>query len=464
MHAAQGGKILDIGKVVADARACFDSGRTRPLEWRIGQLEALDRMVRERQEDIHHALATDLGKPALEAYIAETSYVRGEIDLTKKKLRSWAKPERVWTTLTAQPGSSFIYREPLGVVLVIGPWNYPFQLVVAPLIGALAAGNTVVLKPSEVSAATSAMLARWIPEYLDRDAVRVVEGGVPETTALLAERFDHIFYTGNGGVGRIVMEAAAKHLTPVTLELGGKSPCIVDRDAALDVTARRIVFGKFYNAGQTCIAPDYVLCHEAVHDALVDRMKAALLEFFGPDPKKSPDYGRIINARHVKRLAPLIGSGRVAVGGEVDEAERYIAPTILTDVAPDSPVMADEIFGPVLPVLKVKNVDAAIAAVNARPKPLALYVFTESSDTHERVLSRTSSGGATVNHVWLHFAVHGLPFGGVGASGMGAYHGRASFETFSHRKGVLKKPTSIDPKIMYPPYDDAKVKWIKRLM
>jgi aldehyde dehydrogenase (NAD+) len=295
--------------------------------------------------------------------------------------------------------------------------------------------------------------------------MRVVEGGVAETTALLAERFDHIFYTGNGTVGRVVMEAAAKHLTPVTLELGGKSPCVVDQSTDLDVAARRIVWGKFYNAGQTCIAPDYVLAHEAIEDALLARLKQTVRDFYGDDPRTSPDYGRVVNVRHHRRLTALLpGSGEVVTGGGANEAERYLAPTILRDVPADAPVMAEEIFGPILPVLRVKDVDEAVAFVNARPKPLALYLFTKDGEVRRRVLERTSSGGALVNHISLHVGVPSLPFGGVGPSGMGAYHGKASFETFSHRKSVLVKPTWLDPRLLYPPYDETKKKWIRRLL
>jgi aldehyde dehydrogenase (NAD+) len=339
------------------------------------------------------------------------------------------------------------------------------QLVIGPVIGAIAAGNCVVIKPSEVAARSSAILAELVPKYLDPDAVRVVEGGVPETTALLAERFDHVFYTGNGTVGRIVMEAAAKHLTPVTLELGGKSPCYVDRDVDLDVTARRIAWGKWVNAGQTCVAPDYLLVHEAVADALVEKLRGTLRDFYGDDPKASPSYARIVNERHHRRLLALLGDGeRAVIGGEHDEKERYIAPTVLRDVRPDARVMGDEIFGPILPMLTVKGPDEAIAFVNARPKPLALYVFSRRREVADDVLARTSSGGACVNDCVTHLGVPELPFGGVGASGMGAYHGRASFETFSHKKSVLVKGTSIDPALRYPPYTDDKEKWARRLV
>ncbi|MCB9648702.1 MAG: aldehyde dehydrogenase family protein [Deltaproteobacteria bacterium] len=456
--------IAEIPGLVAAARATFESGRTRDLAWRKAQLDGVIRMIRENMDAIHAALAADVGKPDVEAYTAETSFSINDAELVKKKLDGWVRPQRVRTPIISQPGSSYVQREPLGVVLIIAPWNYPFQLAVAPLIGALAAGNTAVVKPSEVSPATSAILARLLPRYVDQDAVKVVLGGVPETTRLLEERFDHIFYTGNGAVGRIIMAAAAKHLTPVTLELGGKSPCIVDSEVELDVAVKRIALGKFYNCGQTCVAPDYVLAHKDVYEAFLTKLQAALREFFGPDAAKSPDYGRVVNARHHKRLMALLQGEKIVCGGEGDEAARYIAPTVLRDVEPDAAVMQEEIFGPILPVLKVESVDEAIRFINRRDKPLALYVFSTRRAVQEQVLAETSSGGATVNHVWMHLAVPGLPFGGVGPSGMGAYHGRHSFECFSHRKAVLRKPAGMDPPILYPPYDDTKKKWIKRIL
>ncbi len=458
----------DLGFVptlVADLRARFDSGHTRSAAWRSRQLEGLVRLLETEQDEIFAALSADLGKPELEAWAAEIAFVRIEAEAARKRLGTWMRPEKVKTPLISQPGKAMILREPLGVVLIIAPWNYPLQLALAPLVGAVAAGNAVVLKPSELAPATSAFLADALPRHLDPEAIRVVEGGVPETTALLEQKFDHIFYTGNGRVGRVVMRAAAEHLTPVTLELGGKSPCIVDRSADLRVAARRIVWGKFFNAGQTCVAPDYVLVHEAVEEALIEKMVEAVLAFFGEDPKLSPDFGRIVNDRHLQRLEALLRSGgRVAAGGVVDGEARYIAPTILREVDPGSALMEEEIFGPLLPVLSVPDVEAAIAFVNGRDKPLALYVFAEDRQVQQDVLDRTSSGGAVVNHVILHLSVPDLPFGGVGGSGMGAYHGKTSFETFSHRKGVLKKPTQFDPDLLYPPYTPFKMKWLRRLL
>lgn len=454
-----------IPPLVAELRATFDRGHTRPLAWRKGQLDAFRRMLAEQTDAICDALAEDLGKPRLEAWSAEVAALDKELRHIDKHLSAWVKPDKVGAPLVLQPGKARVYKDPLGVVLIISPWNYPFQLLMSPLLGAIAGGNCAVLKPSEVAPATSALIARLVPRYFDPSAIRVVEGAVPETTRLLEQRFDHIFYTGNGAVGRIVMTAAAKHLTPVTLELGGKSPTYVDRSADLDVTARRVMWAKLYNAGQTCVAPDYVLAHADIHDALIDKLAETVRAFHGPDPRQSPDYGRIVNARHHARLTGLLdGSGTVVIGAEGDPESRYLAPTILRDVPPDAPVMQDEIFGPILPVLKVGGVDEAIRFVNARPKPLAMYIFTADSAVRDAMLERTSAGGVVVNHLILHLVAPDLPFGGVGESGMGAYHGRASFDTFTHHKSVLIKPFAIDPPLLYPPYDDTKKKWLARLV
>ncbi|AOR36236.1 aldehyde dehydrogenase [Streptomyces fodineus] len=427
--------------IVARLRATFATGRTKPVEWRTGQLRRLRAMLTERGADLAAALHADLGKSGTEAYRTEIDFTVREIDHTLGHLTEWLRPEPA--PVPAHLGAdatAWTQYDPLGVVLVIAPWNYPAQLLLAPMVGALASGNAVVAKPSELAPATSAVLAELIPAYLDTDAVAVVEGGVPETTALLAERFDHIFYTGNGTVGRIVMRAAAEHLTPVTLELGGKSPVFVDRDADPDVVADRLARGKFLNAGQTCVAPDYVLTDPETAAALEPALVRAVEALFGTDPAESPEYGRIVNERHFDRLSGLLGSGRVAVGGQSDRTAKYIAPTVLADVDPDSPVMREEIFGPVLPLVTVSGLDEAIAFINDRDKPLALYVFTESEETRARIAAETSSGGLGYGLPLAHLTVSDLPFGGVGESGMGSYHGRYSIETFSHRKAVLDKP------------------------
>jgi aldehyde dehydrogenase (NAD+) len=453
-----------VTNVVARLRDGFESGRTRPLEWRARQLRRMKTMLEEREAEFLDALAADLGKPRLEGWATDLGIVINEIDHALRHLAGWMRPERVWTPLAQRPGRAAIHREPFGVVLVIAPWNYPVHLLLLPMVGALAAGNAAVGKPSEVTANTSAALARIVPEYLDRDCIAIVEGGVPETQALLAERLDYVFYTGNGRVGRVVMEAAAKHLTPVTLELGGKSPVIVDEAANIEVAARRIAFGKFLNAGQTCIAPDYVLVARDRGDELVQQIGRAIRDFYGPDPAASPDYARIVNDAHFRRLEKLLADGTPAVGGGTRAEERYIAPTVLRDVSPDAEVMTEEIFGPILPVLSVADADEAIEFVNERDKPLALYLFSESDTVQRRVLERTSSGGACVNATMMHVTVPELPFGGVGPSGMGAYHGKAGFDVFSHRKSVLVKSTRLDPKLAYPPYTKVKERLVRRFL
>ncbi|MEU7723208.1 aldehyde dehydrogenase family protein [Streptomyces tibetensis] len=427
--------------VVARLRATFRTGRTKPLEWRTGQLRRMRAMLTEQGSDLAAALHADLGKSSTEAYRTEIDFTVREIDHTLDHLDGWLRPEPA--PVPAHLGAdatAWTRYDPLGVVLVIAPWNYPAQLLLAPVVGALASGNAVVAKPSELAPATSAALAELLPAYLDTDAVAVVEGGVPETTALLAERFDHVFYTGNGTVGRIVMRAAAEHLTPVTLELGGKSPVFVDRDTDLDAVAGRLARGKFINAGQTCVAPDYVLTTPETAAGLEPALVRAVDALYGADPAASPEYGRIINERHFDRLSALLDSGRVVTGGGSDRTGKYIAPTVLADVDPKSPVMQEEIFGPILPIVTVSGLDEAIDFINDRDKPLALYVFSESGETRDRIAAETSSGGLGYGLPLAHLTVSDLPFGGVGESGMGNYHGRYSIETFSHRKAVLDKP------------------------
>ncbi|WP_327117516.1 aldehyde dehydrogenase family protein [Streptomyces sp. NBC_01341] len=426
--------------VVARLRTAFRTGRTRDLARRTAQLTRLRALLTERGDELAEALRADLGKSRKEAYRTEIDFTVREIDHTLERLEGWLEPEPAPVPAVLAGATAHTVQDPLGVVLVIAPWNYPVQLLLAPVAGALAAGNAVVAKPSELAPATSAALARLLPEYLDRDTVAVVEGGVPETTALLAERFDHIFYTGNATVGRIVMAAAAKHLTPVTLELGGKSPAFVDRGTDLKTVAARLASGKFLNAGQTCVAPDYVLADPETAGALADALAAAVEDLFGEDASVSPEYGRIVNERHFDRLVGLLGSGRTVTGGAHDRDEKYIAPTVLADVAPDSPVMREEIFGPVLPIVTVRGLDEAIAFINDRDKPLALYAFTQDPSVRARLLSETSSGGVGMGLPLAHLTVSDLPFGGVGESGMGNYHGRYSLETFSHRKAVLDTP------------------------
>jgi len=457
--------IESIPLLVERLRASFAAGRTRPLEFRLRQLAAMARLLDDCEPQICEAIRNDLGRSEIETRIVETHLLRREVEFAQRHIAKWMKPERMRAPWLLWPSSARIHREPFGVVLIVSPWNYPLQLALAPLVGALAAGNCAVIKPSELAPATSSFLAATLLRYLDPECVQVVEGGPSEAEALLAERWDYIFYTGSPRVGRMVMEAAAKHLTPVTLELGGKSPCIVDRSANLRVAARRIMWGKLMNAGQVCIAPDYVLVDETVEAELLTHMAAAIKEFYGEDPRRSPDFARIVNQRHFQRLMRLMdGGGEIYLGGESCEDELYIAPTILTKSSLDSPIMQEEIFGPILPVLTVKSTDEAIAFINKREKPLALYLFAEEARVKRQVISGTSSGAITVNYPSVHAAMTCLPFGGVGNSGMGAYHGRASFETFSHRKSVFTKGTWPDPSLAYPPLSKLKERIIRKLM
>ena len=454
--------VATIPAIVQRARDAFDSGRTRPLSWRRAQLDGMRKLLEDNSEQLLAALAADLGKPAAEGWVTDIGFTIGEIKLLQKNLRKWTRPERVSTPIVALPGSSHRVAEPLGVVAIISPWNYPIQLLLSPAAGAIAAGNSVVLKPSEIAPHTSTVITELIHRYLDPDAVQVIEGGVAETTELLAQKFDHIFYTGNGRIGRVVMEAAAKHLTPVTLELGGKSPTIVDATANLRVAARRIAWGKFLNAGQTCIAPDYLLVDKKVASAFVGELRVAIKEFYGDDPKQSGDYARIVNSHHFNRLASMLNSGSAVIGGETDANTKYIAPTVLADVNISAPVMQDEIFGPILPMVEIDNVAEAIAFINSKPHPLALYVFSEDDRAIDAVIERTTAGGVTVNGTILHISNPNLPFGGVGESGMGAYHGKSSIDIFQHRKPVLRKSTKVDPSIAYPPYTEKKMKLIRK--
>ena len=444
----------------------FRQGTTRPLAWRETQLRALDRMLVEREAEFEEALRADLGKPPVEAQLTEIGYLRTEIAHTLTHLAGWAKPRRVSVPPVTLPASAWVRPEPLGTVLIIAPWNYPLMLAISPLIGALAAGNCAVVKPSEIAPATSQAIARRLMEYVDVRAVRVIEGGVPETTELLAERFDHIFYTGNGRVGRIVARAAAEHLTPVTLELGGKSPLYIDDTVDLRAAASRIVWAKFINAGQTCVAPDYVLGTRATIEALIPHLATAIHSLYGNAIHDNPDYGRIVSGAQFERLVSYLGDGNIVAGGSYRASDRFIEPTVLAGVARDSAIMRDEIFGPILPLIEVDNLDDALTFVNDRDKPLSAYVFSEDDATKHRWETETSSGALTFGAPVIHLTVPDLPFGGVGESGMGAYHGKLSFDLFSHEKAVLHKPLVPDTlsATIMPPFTTFKEKLVRDVL
>lgn len=450
-----------IQKLVQQQRSFFGTGKTKDVEFRLAQLKALRQAIVDHQDAIMAAVQADLRKPDFEAFATEVGVV-GEINYAIKHLKNWVKPKRVSTPPEQFPSKAKICPEPLGVVLIIGPWNYPFQLLISPLVGAIAAGNCALLKPSEIAPHTSRVVAEIIEKTFDQSYIAVVEGGIEVSQALLAERFDHIFFTGGTAIGKIVMAAAAKHLTPVTLELGGKSPCIVDAEVQLDKAVKRIVWGKFINAGQTCIAPDYLLVNRRIKPAVLETIQSTVREFYGDDPASSPDFGRIISPKHFSRLVNFLQDGQVVIGGQSNADDRYIAPTVLDQVPLDAPVMQEEIFGPILPVLEYDDVQEAIDFINARPKPLALYLFSRSKSLQERVLRDTSSGGVCINETIMHVGVTDLPFGGVGESGIGNYHGKASFDTFSHYKGILYKPFWLDLDWRYAPYA-GKLEQIKRL-
>jgi aldehyde dehydrogenase (NAD+) len=444
--------------LVERLRSTFASGRTRPVEWRRAQLDALARMLTENEDVLLAALADDLGKPRYEAWAGDIAASVSEANYLAKHVGGWMKDDRVHMPWPFKPGRASIRHQPRGVVLIVAPWNYPVYLLAMPLAAALAAGNAAICKPSELVPATSALITRLAGEYLDTDAIAFVEGGVEETTSLLEQRFDYILYTGNGSVGRVVAEAAAKHLTPTTLELGGKSPAIVDRDANLKQAASRIAFAKWSNAGQTCIAVDHVWAHRDIHDELISRIVTEVRERYGDNPRQSPDFARIVNERHTSRIKGLLDRGgydEIVLGGDVDVDANYIAPTVVTGTKPDAALMSEEIFGPVLPVLSFDDISEPIAHINASDHPLALYVFSRSNG--DRVLDETTSGGACVNDAMLHIFPPGLPFGGVGESGHGAYHGKWGFDTFSHRRSVYRRPGFfVEPKLAKAPYTAIK--------
>ncbi|MCB9664321.1 MAG: aldehyde dehydrogenase family protein [Alphaproteobacteria bacterium] len=457
--------VSDIEELLERQRRFFESGRTLTHAFRDEQLRSFESAVRKAEARIAEALWADLHKSETETWVVETSFVLGEIAHARKHLKGWMKPRRSIGPVVVQPARSAVYAQPLGTTLILGAWNYPFHLTLAPLVAALAGGNVAVLKPSELSPATSAVIAEVVAEAFDPAVVACVQGGIHTGRALLQQRWDHLCYTGGPGVGKLVAQAGAEHFSRVTLELGGKSPCIVMPSANLETAARRIAWGKWINAGQTCVAPDYLLVHRAVHDDLVERLGKRVRTMFGDDPQDSPDYGRLVNARHFERVKALVDPAKVAFGGRNDPDERYLEPTILTKVTADDPVMQEEIFGPVLPVITVDGLEDAFDRVRQHPDPLAAYLFSEDAGEQDAFVQRLSFGGGCVNHATLHLADPDLPFGGIRGSGLGAYHGLHGFQRFTHAKGVLHAHSStlLDLTVKYAPYA-GKLPFLKRLV
>lgn len=453
---------VDLSRTVADMRRYYKSGETRSVSFRIEQLRKLKSMIRSHEEEIIHALYNDLKKPPFESYASEIGIMYVEIEHAIRHVKSWSRPRRVTTPIIHFLSTSRIYQEPYGVALIMGPWNYPFHLLIAPLAGAMAAGNCVLIKPSELAVDMSKTLSLLIAKYFRPDYICAVEGDVEVSRQVLAEKFDYIFYTGSSAVGRFVMEAASRNLTPVTLELGGKSPCIVDKDARLDYAVKRIAWGKFFNAGQTCVAPDYCLVHSAIKDVFLEKMKKTIQDFYGDDPMQSVDYARIVNERHFQRLTRLLSDGNIITGGKTDPTNLYIAPTLIDQVSLQDNIMQEEIFGPLFPIMTFDELDQAINIVISLPRPLALYYFSNNVQNQQKILIKTSSGGGCINDTISQIGSQTLPFGGIGDSGMGAYHGQTSFDTFSHSKGIMTRSNLVDMPLRYPPYGN-RVTLLKRL-
>lgn len=448
--------------LVSRQRAYYKSGQTRDISFRIAHLRKLYQALKDHQQEVIDAVHKDFRKPEFEAYATEIALVLDDIKFMIRRLPRLMRKKRVKSNLASWPAKSCILYEPYGVTLIIGAWNYPILLVLLPLVGAIAAGNTCIIKPSELSSHTSAAIKKILESVFNEEYLVVLEGGPAVTSNLLGQKLDYIFFTGSPRVGKIVMQAAAKHLTPFTLELGGKSPCVVDEDANLNRAADRIIWGKLVNAGQTCVAPDYLYVHEKVKKAFVDEIKVKIRKNYGDNPKNSPDYARIINKKHFKRLRNLISGSKVLIGGDTDPEEMYIAPTLVDEVNWSNPLMQEEIFGPVLPILTFKNLDDVIRQINDQPKPLALYYFSSSKKKQQRIMKELSFGGGCINDTLLQFSNSELPVGGVGNSGVGQYHGEESFYTFSHKKSIVNKGTWIDVPLRYPPYE-GKLKWLKLL-
>lgn len=445
-------------------RSFFDDGQTRSYEFRIEQLKNLKEMIKKNEKELTEALFLDLHKSAFEAFTSEIGILYEEINYAIKHLKSWMKPKKTGTPLVLQLSSSKVYSEPLGVVLIIGPWNYPVQLVLAPLIGAISAGNCAMIKPSAQSKNTSKVLAKIINETFCEKYISVVEGPGAMIGPKLIEpyRFNHIFFTGSPRVGKDIASMAAKHLTPITLELGGKSPVIVDKDANIDIAAKRLTWAKYFNAGQTCVCPDYLLVHESVKNELLNRMKYYIKQFFGDNPIESPDFGRIINEKRFDTLQKLLGEGNIVVGGECDNQSRFIAPTIIDDINMDCKIMQEEIFGPILPVITYNDIHEVVAIIRENRYPLSLYLYTKNKAVEKFILETIEFGGGCINNGIIHLVSSKVPFGGVGFSGMGRYHGKYSFDTFSHKKSIVNTVDWFDMPLRYAPYNEKKLKIAKK--
>ncbi|KEJ00507.1 aldehyde dehydrogenase [Clostridium botulinum A2B7 92] len=452
----------NIRNILEKQKSFFDKGYTKDINFRIEALKKLKHNIKINENNIFKALKIDLNKSEFETFITEIGIVYDEINGAIRNIKKWSKPKKVKTPITNFLASSYIYNEPYGVALIMSPWNYPFQLIMAPLVGAISAGNCVLLKPSELAIETEKIIVKIIKDTFSDEYIGVITGGIEESTALLKEKFDYIFYTGGINVGKIVMRAAAEHLTPITLELGGKSPCIVDKDANIDLAARRIAWGKFLNAGQTCVAPDYLVVHRNIKEKLISSIGNYIVEFFGENTFESEDYPRIINERHFKRLEGYLKEGKIVSGGNTDINNLYIEPTIIEGINFENRIMEEEIFGPIFPVIEFEDIDKVIDIVKNNPKPLALYYFSENKEKQEFIIKNISFGGGCINDTIMHLSTSTLPFGGVGSSGIGGYHGRASFDTFSHKKSILKKSNLIDVKIRYAPFK-GKINLAKRL-
>lgn len=443
-------------------RAYFQTGATKSFNYRIRQLEQLKSLLKENEKELIDAVYADFKKPAFETFGTEIGLIISEINYAVKHLEEWIKPIKVATSLVNFPSQNYILKEPFGSVLIIAPWNYPIQLSLLPLVGALASGNTAIIKPSELTPHTSELIEKLIGDYFEPNSVIVFNGGVDVSTKLLELPFDYIFFTGSTRVGKIIMAKAAERLTPVTLELGGKTPCIVDETADLEVTAKRIVWGKFVNAGQTCVAPDYLLVKESIKDELIEHLKSVIISLYGSNIKESPDYPRIITTDHFNRLVGFLEGEKIVFGGETDADTHYISPTIIDEVTWDHELMKDEIFGPILPILTYTDLEDIVTQVRKAPRPLALYLFTSNDATEKFILENISFGGGAINDTIAQLGNHNLSFGGVGASGFGSYHGKASFDSFSHQKSIMKKSFLVDVPVRYAPYE-GKMKWLKTI-